>query len=222
MYNLFMKLNQIISFDIDGVIVDSASNAIKLYNKRFNQNKKVINLKKFFILFDWLTDILKDKNIAAEEAIKIWNDEEVLSQSKPIPGARKLLKILTSKGYQVRFVTSRPGSVRLITLNWFKKWLPWIPEESIHISSSTAGLQRSFKSKTIGLIKPLIHFEDSIEHISDIILASPKTRIILVRQPWNYNITEVFPKTVFVPVGPGVMKNVMSSYNHYLSKHSND
>lgn len=204
----FIK-KQLISFDIDGVIVDTAFHAIKLFNHRFKQNKKTTDLTSFFIIYEWICEILNDDKLALQEAIKIWNNEDVLSKSPPMKGAQELTKKLLDEGNEVHYITSRPNFVRQITYDWFQKWLPWVRIESIHISPDTNGLQRSFKVEKIKDMKPSIHFEDSLEHAGDISKASPG----MVRQPWNYAVTETLPEAIIMPK---VKRNLLSSYEYYL------
>lgn len=204
---------RIISFDIDGVIVDTAASAVKLFNKRFGQNKNTKDLKKFFIVYEWINKLLNDEKVALQEAIEIWNDKDVLAKSPPIKGAQKLTEMLLKEGHEVHYITSRPSYVKQITLDWFEKWLPWVQTDSIHISSDSHGLQRSFKVEMIKVMKPDIHFEDSLEHAGDISKASPGTKVIMVRQPWNYGTTKVPSEGVIMP---NVRRNLLSSYKFYL------
>lgn len=180
-----------ISFDVDGVKVDTAALAVKLYNKRFNDNKKKSDLAEFYIITNWIKAFIRNETKATEEAIRIWNDEIVLSKSKPVQGASMVSRLLAdSKSVDVHYITSRPGFTRKITLDWFAKWLPWVSGSTIHISKIVDGLQSDFKVETIRNLGIDIHFEDSIEHAEKIVAKVPSVKVILVRQPWNFNVTQ--------------------------------
>jgi len=213
-----IKSATVYSFDIDGVIVDTASRAIKHFNKKYRKTKKVTDLKSFFIIYDWLFEILDDKESAMDAMVKLWNDPEVLTKSLPIKGALELTKSLHRQGSTVHYITSRPNTTKDITRAWFKKWLPWVNQDLIHISPSGDGLQRSFKAEMIKSLRPDVHFEDSIEHAQDITRLLPETKVILVRQPWNYTIAETLPISVIIPEGRNVKRNLMASYEYYLSR----
>ncbi len=198
----------IYSFDIDGVVADTAGSAIKTFNKIFNQNKVVSDLKSFFIIYDWVFEILKKEELAQSQTVEIWNNPEGLFLAKPVNGAVGVIRKLYNVGAEVRFITSRPNSVRGITIDWFKKWLPWVLEDEIHISLQSEGLQRSFKKAEIIKIAPKVHFDDSIEHANDIAGRLPDTKVILVRQPWNLEIPPGLGKSIIIPDSATTMSNL--------------
>ena len=52
------------------------------------------------------------------------------------------------------------------------------------------GIQSGFKANLIRELKIDIHFEDSVRHAEEILKESPKTVVVLVRQPWNLGYSD--------------------------------
>ena len=112
------------------------------------------------------------------------------SKAKPVGGAIELSRLLMKSEIEVHYVTSRPSYTKNITLGWFAEWLPWVNPGNIHTGNDANPLQSDFKAKRIQELNIDIHFEDSIRHAEKISQVSPKTTVVLVRQPWNMRVSQ--------------------------------
>jgi uncharacterized HAD superfamily protein len=221
LYNAFMAINKldkdiIYSFDVDGVLADTADGAVKLFNKKFNQNKKVNDLTDFYIIGTWLKEIFGDEKKANVEAIKIWNDDDVQLNSKPVEGSMEVVNSLIAKGNEIHFITSRPSFTKENTLKWFRNWFPEVKPDDIHMNPDPDVSGRTFKINKIREVNSKIHFEDSIEHISDIAKEIPDLHIILIRQPWNLAVKKFTNKNIWAINTKSAFKNIKLSYEFYL------
>jgi uncharacterized HAD superfamily protein len=212
-------LGKRISFDVDGVKAQTSPLAVKLYNQRYYDKKKNSDLTEYDSVSRWIFKITKDKNKADQEALDIWNHQGVQLNAKPVGGASVLSKLLWSfaRELDVHYVTSRPGYTKKVTLAWFNKWLPWIKEKNIHTSNLKNGPQNGFKATLIRELNIDIHFEDSIKHAEEILKTSPKTLIVLVRQPWNMNINKLsLSKSIIVAKNQRNVPKLLSAYQALL------
>jgi uncharacterized HAD superfamily protein len=175
-----------ISFDIDGVIVESSAAAVALTNRLYGTNLKVDDLNSFW----YLTELFKSMGFenAIERANAIWNSEEVLVNSGTMLGAEYLISYLTKNGAELFFVTSRPGNTREFTEQSFARNLPIVGKDQIIMQKEGAVIDHKFKARMVKKLAAAYHFEDSLEHATEV-LETTDASIVFVKRPWNRSFT---------------------------------
>jgi uncharacterized HAD superfamily protein len=208
-----------ISFDIDGVNAYTAPLAVKLYNKRYGDNKKFSDLKDFNIITDWINEKINDKKKAAVQALEIWNDHKVLSRCKPVSGALKLSKLIAENysDVKIHYITSRPSTCTNVTIEWFSRWFPWVDKKQIHISDKSEGVQSDFKIKIIKSLAVDHHFEDSWEHSCKITSSCHSTSVVLVNQPWNSGFVKNAVERIIVAKKVAGKPKLITAYEALLN-----
>ncbi len=172
----------IISFDVDDVIVESSSLTVAQTNRLYGTNLKVDDLYSFY----FLTDLFKSQGFenAFERANAIWNSEEVLVDSNSMLGAEYLVNHLTKNGAKLFFITSRPANTREFTELWFARNLPSVNKDQIIMQTEGSNIDHKFKARKIKELGVSFHFEDSTEHIKEI-LEVTEASVVFVKRPWN-------------------------------------
>lgn len=170
--------------DIDGTEIDSETSALRAFNERFKEDKKRRDLTDLFIMVEWFEK--KGITDPLGEAVKLWNEDNNLGGSLPQDGAWIFSRFLFEKGVVLPRITSRPSYTRNVTLDWYQKWMPWVPEDKIHIHKEANSLNPDFKIDRINELGLRWFFEDSIPHALDIVYWTGAT-VILIPQPWNIN-----------------------------------
>ena len=191
--------NSVVSFDIDQVEVDSASTAIQEINRRLGTEYSVADLTAYWGLVEILKRDHKEIAEPTNFAIGIWNDPEVIGKALPVSGSIILSRYLFDEGISAYRITSRPASLRDTTLIWYKKSMPWVSSDSIHIQPDGSEIKPDFKVAEIGKLEVDFHFEDSWEHAEEIV-AKTNAIVILIPQPWNRSyVPEVRSKIITIP-----------------------
>lgn len=170
--------------DIDGVDIDTTTNALDLYNRITGDNKKLSDVKKHYIMADWLAE----RNVTGQEATDlakyIWDHAYIIQNASPESGSDSFSNFLHKQGLIVPRITSRPSSVAGETLNWYSTNMPWVKPELINIASENTNEGIEFKVDKINELGMKYHFEDAFEHAEEIIKHT-KATVLLVPQYWN-------------------------------------
>jgi hypothetical protein len=178
--------NEGVSFDVDGVEVDSAPCAVAELNLRLGTNYQVRDLKKYWSVVDLLRNNHPQIKDPRGFAIELWNCDEVLGNPDSVSGAWLLANYFNREGIFPYRITSRLARTREATLNWYKVKMPWVDEKLIWMQEKDEEPGMDFKVETIKKLRPRFHFEDSFEHAQEIVRKTDTT-VILIPQPWNIN-----------------------------------
>lgn len=174
-----------VSFDIDGVEIDSATSAINEFNKRHNTLYRKEDLNSSWGIINWIRQIpdIKDPK---EYAIRLWNSQGVMSFASPESGAWILSYHLHSEEIGPLRISARPYYLEVITKRWYEEIMPWVDQSLIHICSdeSEIGPRIGFKINKINSFNIEYHFEDQVED-AELIAEQTKALVVLVPQPWN-------------------------------------
>lgn len=214
----------VVSFDIDGVEINSAAPAVEKFNRIFGAKYKVDDLKTYWSMVEWVK--IADPSIEDPRsyAINLWNSKDVFEDAPPAAGAWLLGNYLRQKDYlDIYRITSRPSRVTEITLGWYAAKMPWVDRELIHIQQDGIPVQEgsqlaSHKIETINRLGIQLHFEDSFEE-AEAIVSNTDAKVILVPAPWNSDyknpmdgITVVGP--TFNKAAPRLISVLLDLYGH--------
>lgn len=192
-----------ISFDADGVLIDSATPVVKEFNKNFGTSFAVKDIDGWDSVKDWA--ILKGvaKNDAEKFNYNIWTNPNLLEQAKPLPGSLEIYrKLLNKSRYPIPIITVRNHHLREVTFDWFKRYLPEVPKKWIIMREDAEISGNTFKIDKIKELKIDWHFDDSFEvmslitekladtnvcFISNNILEKPNGKRIVVIPSWEWS-----------------------------------
>jgi len=184
------KVNSVIgslkvSFDIDGVEVNSTSTAIAKLNRNLGTNYGVGDLVSYWSMVDLVKKARPGIEDPKQYAINLWNSDDVFGVALPELGSWILSKYLDEIKIGIYRVTSRPSSVSDVTFDWYRRFMPWVNPELIHIQKGQKHNAR-FKADTISGLGVELHFDDSVED-AKYIVSRTSARVVLIPQPWNLN-----------------------------------
>lgn len=212
------KLDQVISklskynvsFDIDGVEAESADPVVRKFNKIFKTCYRVRDLQNYWSLVDWVKK--SDPRIVdpRDYAIKLWNSSEVMSAAPVVSGAWLFSNYAKDMLPHVHRITSRPSYLKDVTIDWYKRNMPWVDPKLIHIQVDgdmnirNVDKLSSHKVRTIHELGVHLHFEDSWQE-AEAIVSSTHAKVILVPRPWNLNYED--PKSGIIMPTPNFLRN---------------
>ncbi len=212
----FEKINNVlrninISFDMDGVEINSAKPAIKKLNNIFSTDYTTDDLVSYWTMVDWIKKLRPDLKDPKEFARDLWNSDDVMKQARPESGAWLLSRKLEDNQIRPHRITMRPAKVRLTTLNWYKENMKWVDSELIHIQDQT-DYDLGYKVDRINELGINLHFDDSVDDAENIV-AHTKANVVLVPQPSNLNYINSNPR-IFTPnlLGYGDMPKMIAVY----------
>lgn len=201
--------SELISYDLDGILARSADAALSLrFNPRFGTAYTPHQIRSWSQLAVWAME----QGLPEEEAKtldwQIWADPEVIAASPPSGGLRQLHWILHQAGVPQHIITSRNHEMAPVTLAWFKRHMPWVRREDIHIRiDGELDKGEHFKAQKAKELGVTVHFEDSPEH-TELILQETNVRVyyvsnlehnfdgnqrVMVVQRWNPSLRELYP-----------------------------
>ncbi len=171
LFGIFADQTAILSFDADGILINSAHAVTHAFNRKYNTSFTTKNITNWYSLVDWSKSLGFGDAESSEIALNIWNDPKVIGDSGPMPGA---LETCFSVAHflgedRLHVITSRPASLRQITFDWFNYWMPWIPKRNIHIRDSDSVTGENFKVNKISEIKVSVHVEDAAHQAQPIL-----------------------------------------------------
>ncbi|RLC32650.1 hypothetical protein DRH13_01465 [Candidatus Woesebacteria bacterium] len=177
--------NQILGFDHDGVLSYSRQPVVDEYNKQFGTNHSTDEIKGFNALAKWAEE---DLGASREEAQEIhdyfwYKRPDILLRAKPMPGAEAITKELALRGKDFRIITSRPHTFQKSTLKWYRKNMPWISKDQIHIRTTDEMVGEIFKAWTIDHTGVTVFFEDAIHQAKYITTYTDATVVLLNNGP---------------------------------------
>lgn len=152
-----------VAIDIDDVLFPCLSKAIDDCNKKYGLDMTMDEIE------DWLpcgkrVDVILER----------FKDPDFFATQEPYPGAQEFIAKLSELA-EIYPTTAIPIFAASIRGMLIKKFFPQIPENHIILTSS----------------KNMVHTDISFDDASHNILASSATFPILMRRPWNKNLTGV-------------------------------
>lgn len=111
-----------------------------------------------------------------------------VSQAVPFVEAQRVLGEWAAQGTVIHVATSRPAQQRQTTLDWLKKYYPFISPENIHIREDDSIKGTLFKRQQAEQILPEMYFEDEGVAMMALVEAWPeglRSALRLIDQPWN-------------------------------------
>jgi hypothetical protein len=171
-----------VSTDIDSTEVKSQDAALRQYNDKTGQARKLCELTDRYVMVEWLKEYGYVDPISV--AIRIWNNPEEFSKLEPEDGALILSKYLFLSGVDLHRFTARPGwpEIKNSTLNWYQKTMPWVVDQGlIHIQDGDS-INPRFKYANIPTYAKY-HFDDATEELEE--LSKLGVVGVLIPQPWN-------------------------------------
>ncbi len=183
---IFVDIDQIlktskISFDADGVLVNSGAAVIDVFNDLFKTDYGSKDVYGWFAIAEWAILAGASEEEALDLNERLWTDPEILFKSPPIPGAVEFTRKIYQENSDFSVITSRLPSLRESTIAWFQKWMPWIRPEKINIREDSRIHGDDFKVNRIKESNVRIHFEDQPDHAKMIL---DKTNACVVFMPY--------------------------------------
>ncbi|TEU01709.1 hypothetical protein E3I18_02470 [Candidatus Woesebacteria bacterium] len=173
-----------LSFDADGVLINSRAPVVKVFNKLLKTDYKQEDLKSWTAIFEWAMKAGLDKDEAYKLDRKLWTDPDVLFKSPPMPGAIELTRKLHEQGIRLTVATSRAPKLKESTVGWFRKWMPWIEQVYIRESNDIPG--EVFKAEAVKQLGSRVHFEDDPVHTESIL---DRTEACVVFMPYMKEVS---------------------------------
>jgi len=172
-----------VSTDIDNTEVFTALKAVSIFNRLHQTKYSVNDLKDAYGMIAWseklgITDGLK-------HAKEIWNSQEVMEGSGPVPGSVILSRYLYSEKIVIPRITSRPFETKDSTMIWYKNNMPWVdPIKDINFRPGPE-IDPVFKVTRVKRIGSNYHFEDIPKDAEAVVEECPDTTVILLPWAWN-------------------------------------
>ena len=154
-----MKKRLVVAVDVDDVLAVCAQAALDRWNAETGQSVQV-------------TDIL---GWASDEYgwVKYFDDPEFVANQPVVPGAQQFIKALFKRECDVVIATAVPMHLAHIRAQWIANHFPEISRNNI----------------IIGKRKELYNVDVLIDDAAHNILSSQARYPILMRKPWNQNVT---------------------------------
>jgi len=194
-----------VSFDADGVFIDSPTPVVYEVNNKFNTTYKRTDIK---LSWNSLRDLAIKEGMSEKDASKysvnLWTNPEVLSKSPPIKESLDIYRYLLNRLNYIPIITVRRNELRDVTVDWFRRFLPEIPESWICLRGPEETDANGFKINK--LIEKNInwHFDDSLE-IIDLILKHTESNAFFISSTstldilGNHNRVKVIPEWEWSP-----------------------
>ena len=156
--------------------------------------------------------ITEDEALEINE--KLWTDPDILSKSPPMPGAVEFTRKLHEQGINLTVVTSRIPKLKESTIDWFRKWMPWIERVYIRESKNIAG--EIFKTEVINQLGVRVHFEDGLDHTKHIL---DKTEACVVFIPYTKEVFSTSSnRIVQISIEDNKIPNLWHAYQQLKDK----
>lgn len=173
-----MEIKKKIGVDIDDVIAGFMKSYLEFYNKKYNTQINLQDIKNYHL---WKTGIHKSKEDSHKEISEFQNSFD-FEKIDLIDGAKEGLNNL-SEFYQIYFITSRPEELKDKTIAFFNKYFP-NKEFNILYSGDVYGDNLS-KSEICKTFEISVIIEDNPDYALD--CASNGVKVFLLNKPWNEN-----------------------------------
>lgn len=108
-----------------------------------------------------------------EERNKYFSDEEFVANQPVVEGARSFVTSLIDRGCEIFVITAVPGNVTKARHEWLTRNFPEVPDENI----------------IFGKRKDIMNVDVLVDDAAHNILSSNAPFPILLRKPWNKNVT---------------------------------
>lgn len=157
----------IIGVDIDNTIKDTHRAAVKIYNRKLNQQVKVEDVQDFYLDNAY--------GLTPKEGQKLWRtlEEEIYQLGVPLKHAVEVLNHLAEQGHHIYFITARPGlkNIESVTRRWLKEHgFPYNGENLIMNSQD--------KGKVAMELGVELFFEDAPDHLEKLVKSQVPTVIV--------------------------------------------
>lgn len=195
--------NYVVSFDIDGVEVNSASAFVKKFNKQYKTHYKVNDLETYWSFVEWVQKAEPENQNFRQAAMDFWNAADVNLPAPPVAGAWLMGQYLHQNGVKIHRISSRPGHVIGMTKAWYQEKMPWVDLNLIHIEEGSPTIREkcemgSYKVRMIKELGIQFHFDDSLDEAVKIVKETD-ANVVLVPQPWNLvSPTSLSPKIILL------------------------
>ncbi|MCL4441780.1 MAG: hypothetical protein M1609_14675 [Firmicutes bacterium] len=192
-----------VQFDLDGVVVDTPSQSIKLLNEISGKNYTKADI----ITYDWLPRLFAEYGIGKNE----WFRPELARQAEPLPLAIPTLQYLDELySGRINFATSRPSQYIQATREWFEQYYPrplFADRLYIREDESIGGDEFKILISQAGNVKRA--YEDCGETALKF-----DSRVILFRQQHNRQ-----PKYMHLPVVENWAEVMRLEINNFLARY---
>jgi len=193
--------NERLGIDLDDVLGPFTAAFVAFHNKRYKTNLtlndfKSPSYKKALGTSGWETK---------SRVLEFYLSEE-FQETQPFPEAVQAIKELSSMGYKMEVITSRPDIVERITKQWIAKHFPDC-FETVHFVNTFMGKRGSRKKSEVCKARGITyHVDDSPEHAEDCSAEGINVFLMDKNYPWG----------ALGPI-PGVTK--VSSWNEIVAHH---
>lgn len=183
---------QTFTLDFDQVISNTGEAVLREFNRRFDTELDwTSDIRGWYPLTPILQEMGYKETKARQIEVDIWNDESVLLGANGVYGAFNFVSsIIVNTFGKVHFITSRPSSLREVTLQWLDRWkISWNPffmKEQVWLRRDDEETGEDFKVNRIKMIqaalkRPIIHVEDSSQTAKAIVESVPRAHVVLLQ-----------------------------------------
>ncbi|MFV1917435.1 MAG: hypothetical protein ACC618_03085 [Patescibacteria group bacterium] len=168
-------------WDLDETLGDTQTVVKAAFDKALGTNYSSRVIDRFDALSHWAAE---DGITTYEEASVIetqhWISRHTLSKVAPFPKVQDYSRKAAERGKIQYIVTSRRNQLKEVTINWVREYYGWIPVKNIKVTPRrNLGYDSEFKTKMTSIIKPDFVFEDNLDHVLEILEATPETTRII-------------------------------------------
>lgn len=150
-----------VALDCDDVLFPCMGKAVEICNKKYDMDMKIEEVKSWLPCGERVDVILE-----------CFKDPHFYETQVPYPAAQNFVKKL-SKLADIYILTAVPPEMMGIRAKSIKRFFPEIPDDHIILTSS----------------KNLVHIDVLLDDGAHNIFATPAKYPVLMRRPWNQNIT---------------------------------
>lgn len=184
--------------DIDNSEVATNACGIKVVNRILRTDITLADIKYDFAIVDLIKERAPWVKDSLQMALDIWNSREVQTSALPFAGQWLLADFLhKQKVLDFHRITSRPKACKDATLEWYRKWLPWVDESRIHMQTGDE-VNSTFKVEEIDRLGIKLFFEDTPKHAEEII-AGTAADVVLIPQLANASYIPKSERIITVP-----------------------
>ena len=115
-----MEKNLTIAIDVDGVLRDNLGEMVNLYNKEFNDNKKVEEITEFKTELSF-PRILQESGVTSSQWFFQNHSKELFVDAKPFANVAEDIKILQEYGKVIIVTYQKSYLNKHQTLEWLEK-----------------------------------------------------------------------------------------------------
>ncbi|OGD09122.1 hypothetical protein A2397_01490 [Candidatus Amesbacteria bacterium RIFOXYB1_FULL_44_23] len=179
--------------DVDGVLADTAKPVVKEVNRRWGSQLRWQDINSWNWIGEQIEQLTKSK-VEGEEATQVWFDPDILFLANPVEGAVEAAYDLMEMGYRLWAATSRLPNARESTIEWLRKYFPFLPQNRIYMrypGVEDVVSSNDIKLAAVGMVGANLYTEDDPRAVDYVVKGWPGLglTIAMFNRGWNQILT---------------------------------